>query len=254
MKQFYNLLKHELRMLFHSPSTYIAAVLFLFLIGFMFLFIIEGYSEIPQEDLPSTELFRIFWIPVFFVVPLLTMRSLAEERRLGTLETMLTTPVTPLSIVLSKFFGAYIFYMIIWGITISFPLIIEQILPATSISHSLTDKASLIGGYTFIAVSGALYIALGIFSSSLTRSQLISGMMCFTLLFLVLVGGRALMEAPFLESTWIQSLNLPLEYLQTFDHLEDFSRGVIDTRPFFFYLGNTVVILGLTSLVVEAKA
>lgn len=254
MKQFFNLFRYEMRVLLLSPTSYLTAVLFLFLMGFLYLFILEGYSQSPQEDLPSTELFRLFWIPVFFIVPLLTMKSLAEEQRLGTLETLLSTPVTPFSIVLSKFLSAYIFYITLWFITLSFPLIVEYLLSHNSTYLPLNNSPSIIGGLTFVALSGTLYIALGIFTSSLTRSQLVAGMFSFTLLFIILVGGRILLDAPFLENNFIKSINIPLDYFQTFQHLEDFSLGIIDTRPFFFYLGNSLLILGLTSLIVEAKA
>lgn len=251
MKQFLNLLKHELRTLFFSPATYTAAVLFLFLIGFIFLIIIESYSKTPHEALPLTELFRSFWIPVFFITPLLTMKSFAEERRMGTLETLMTTPVTPLAVVISKFLGAYTFYMIIWGIAMTYPLIIGQILPNAVALSNLTDSASIIGGYAFIALSGTLYLSLGIFASSLTRSQLVAGMFCFTLLFICLIGGRILLEAHFLENSWLKVINL--DYFQTFQHLEDFSRGIVDSRPFFFYIGNSILVLGITSLIVESR-
>lgn len=254
MKQFFNLFRYEMRMLLLSPASYITATLFLLIMGFMYLFIIEGYSQSPQEDLPSTELFRLFWIPVFFIIPLLTMKSVAEERRLGTLETLLTTPVTPLAIVLSKFLSAYIFYMAIWCITLTYPLIVEYLLPNSSTTNTLTNSASIIGGLSFVALSGTLYISLGIFTSSLTRSQLVAGMLSFTLLFIVLIGGRILLDSPFLENDFVKSLHIPIDYLQTFQHLDDFSLGIIDTRPFFFYLGNSALILGLTSLIVEAKA
>lgn len=254
MNAFFNLFRHEMRMLLLSPASYIAATFFLSLMALIYLSIIGSYSESPQQTLPSTEFFRLFWIPVFFIVPLLTMKSLAEEHRLGTLETLSTTPVTPIAIVLSKFLSIYIFYIILWIITLSYPIITEYILPNSYISGALNNSASIIGGLSFVAFSSILYISIGIFTSSLTRNQLIAGMFSFTLLFITLIGGRILLDSPFIESNLIQSLNIPIDYLQTFKYLEDFSVGIIDTRPLFFYLGNSVLILGLTSLIVESKA
>ena len=94
MRHFFTILNQEIRMLLVSPSTYIAAVLFLAIMGFVFTGILESYSASPQENSPAAVFFQYFWLPVFFMVPLLTMKCLAEERRLGTLETLLTTPVT----------------------------------------------------------------------------------------------------------------------------------------------------------------
>lgn len=253
MKQFFNLFRYEMQTLLLSPANYLFAIFFLLLMGLLYLFIIESYSHTPQNTLPSTEFFRLFWIPVLFIVPLLTMKSIAEERRLGTLETLLTTPTTPLTIVLSKFLSAYTFYIIIWSITLIYPLIAEHLLSHTH-PRTFSSSASLVGGLSFIALSGSLYISIGIFTSSLSRSQLIAGMSSFTLLFIALVGGRLLLNSSILENELIKTLYIPIDYLQTFQQLEDFTLGIIDTRPFFFYLGNSILLLGLTSLVVEANA
>ena len=93
MKHYFTLLSHEVRMLLVNPSTYIAATLFLSVMGFMFTGILESYSKTPQDASPAQVFFSVFWFPVLFIVPLLTMKCLAEERRLGTIETLLTTPV-----------------------------------------------------------------------------------------------------------------------------------------------------------------
>lgn len=252
MKQFLNLLRHEIRTLLLSPTTYITAAFFLTIMGFLYVFIIEEYSQSPQDALPSAELFRTFWIPAFFIVPLLTMKTLAEENRLGTLETLLTTPVTPIAIVLSKFLTTYIFYMLLWSITLTFPLIVQSLLTHSGLPP-LTNTASITGGFTFIALSSTLYLSIGIFTSSLTKSQLIAGMFSFTLLFITLIGGRILLESPFLENEWIQSLHFPIDYLRTFQQLEDFTLGILDTRPFFFYLGNSALLLGLSALIIQPE-
>ena len=81
MRHFFTLLSHELRMLLVSPSTYIAATAFLVFMGFIFTGILESYSRAPQENSPAHVFFQLFWLPVFFMVPLLTMKCLAEERR-----------------------------------------------------------------------------------------------------------------------------------------------------------------------------
>ncbi|MEI2420632.1 hypothetical protein V6O07_10195, partial [Arthrospira platensis SPKY2] len=78
-------------MLLIAPATYVAAVLFFILMGFLFWAILQAMVEKPEDVLPSVQFFSIFWIPVFFVVPLLTMRSIAGERANGTLDTLLTT-------------------------------------------------------------------------------------------------------------------------------------------------------------------
>lgn len=254
MRHFPCLLAHELRMLFISPSTYVAAFLFLLLMGFVYLLGLDAVAREPSDQLPSELFFQLFWLPVFFMVPLLTMRSIAEERRLGTLETLMTTPASASEIVLSKFLAAYSLYMLLWGMTLGFPLVVRWSVPSAALEVPLFDIASLAGGFLFIAVSGTLYIALGIFASSLTRTQLVAGMLSFSLLFILIISGRLLTQLPMMEIGWLGWFETSLDYFQTFKHLEDFSRGVIDTRPLVLYLSNSLLLLGITVLVVEAKA
>ena len=154
MKHFFTLLSHEVRMLLVSASTYIAATLFLGVMGFLFTGILESYSKAPQETSPAQVFFQSFWLPVFFMVPLLTMKSLAEERRLGTIETLLTTPVTTTEVVLGKYGAAYFLYLLLWSSTGGFFYILYRF---AGDAHFL-DPGPLIGGYLFIAVSGLLFI------------------------------------------------------------------------------------------------
>src|SRR6195952_5357382 len=159
MKHFFTLLSHEIRMLLVSPSTYLAGVLFLAFMGFIFTTILELYSKAPQEMSPAQIFFQLFWLPVLFMVPMLTMKCLAEERRLGTIETLLTTPVTTTEVVLGKYGAAYLLYLTLWGSTAGFFLILRKF----SGDVRFMDTGPLLGGYLFIAVSGLLFVALGVF-------------------------------------------------------------------------------------------
>jgi len=241
-------------MLLISPPTYIAAVLFVSLMGFLYWAILRGMINTPEESLPIVQFLKIFWIPVFFVVPLLTMRSVAGERSTGTLDTLMTTPTSRVAVILSKFSGAYIFYMLLWLSTLSFPLIASKFFPSAAVSGSLLETAPIIGGFAFLALSGVLFISIGIFASSITRSQLVAGMLSFTTLFVAIIGGQQLgniAENGAELASWASEL---VNYLQIFEHLDDFSRGVIDTRPFFYYISTGALLLGLSTLVIEAKA
>lgn len=241
-------------MLLISPSTYVAAFLFFCLMGFLYWAILRSIVNTPSDDLPTVQFFSLFWIPVFFVVPLLTMRSIAGERSVGTLDTLMTTPTSRIAVVFSKFTGAYFFYMILWAITLSFPIITQKLDPNAALDGGLLDVASLSGGFLFLAVSGLLFIAIGIFASSLTRSQLVAGMLSFTSLFLVIVGGQQLNNVSSQTVDLAGWMEGAIGYLQIFQHLDDFSRGIIDTRPFFYYTSTTALLLGLSTLVIEAKA
>ncbi|MCD8483575.1 MAG: hypothetical protein LR015_13515 [Verrucomicrobia bacterium] len=144
--------------------------------------------------------------------------------------------------------------MVIWASSIAFPLLTAWGLAQPQMTALLLDRGTLQGGYTFIALSGALFIAVGIFSSSLTRSQLVAGMLSFSILFILMVGATAL---NFVESSLghnqFRGLGL-IHYLQVFQHFEDFVRGTLDTRPIVYYLTGTALVLGLAGYNVESKA
>jgi ABC-2 type transport system permease protein len=249
MRHFLTILGHEIRALLFNPSTYVAAVLFLGVMGFVFAALLDDYSRTPHEVLPAVTFFRLFWIPVFFMVPLLTMKSLAEERRLGTLETLLTTPVTTTEVVLGKFGAAYLLYLFLWGSTAGF----HYVLHYYARDARFVEAGPLIGGYAFIALSGLLFIAVGILASALTRSQAVAGILSFAVLFGLIIGLRFLGDATLLQQDSFSPVKSTVESLQIFGHLEDFTNGVIDSRQVFFYLTGAVLALIFSILGVEAK-
>lgn len=245
---------YELRHLAFSPATHIAAVIFMTLTGVFYWFILEGYTITPNKELPGYSFFYFFWFFGFFVVPLLTMRSLAEERRSGTLESLLTTPASAASVVLAKFGATYLVYVGFWTLTLGFPLIVIEVGAIPAARSVLLDPATTIGGLTFVALSGTLFISIGIFASSLTRSQLVAAMLTVISLFAVIVGGRLIGTV---SGEWTNRMPILaglVEYLQVYEHLVDFCRGVVDSRPFVYYLSNTTLLLGLAILVVRKNA
>ena len=249
MRHFLTILGHEIRMLLVSPSTYIAGVLFLVVMGLIFASVLDSYSTAPQEISPGEVFFEIFWLPVFFIVPLLTMKSISEERRLGTLETLLTTPVTTGEVVLGKYGAAYALYLVLWGATGGFFTILHRFARQTD----FVDPGPLIGGYLFIAVSGLLFVALGILASSLSRNQAVAGILGFVFLFGLIVGTNFLSSTPALAVDVLAPARSAIEYANVFTHLSDFTRGVVDTRQLLFYVSGTVLTLILSVLGLEAK-
>ena len=249
MKHFFTLLSHEIRMLLVSPATYVAATAFLLFMGFMFTGMLESYSKEPQELSPAYVFFQFFWLPVFFMVPLLTMKSLAEERRLGTIETLLTTPITTTEVVLGKYGAAYLLYLTLWGCTGGFFYILQKF----SGDIRFLDVGPLIGGYTFVAISGVFFVAIGIFTSSLSRNQAVAGIICFVLLVAVIGGTNYLADSAWLSRESLDPLKDAVGYMQVLSHRDDFTRGVVDTRQLLFYLSGTVLALIFSILGVEAK-
>jgi ABC-2 type transport system permease protein len=249
VRHFFTLLSHEIRMLLVSPSTYIATVLFLAVMGFVFTGILDTFSLAPQEVSPAAIFFQYFWLPVLFMVPLLTMKSLAEERRLGTMETLLTTPVTTAEVVLGKYAAAYALYLALWGATGGFFWILKKFAGEVRVF----DPWPLVGGYLFIAVSGLFFIAIGILASSLARNQAVAGILSFSMLFALIFGGWYLGSAGWLKAEALHPLRTAVNYAQIFRHYEDFTRGVVDLRQMLFYLSGTALALIFSILSVEAK-
>ncbi len=249
MRHFFTILGHEIRMLLVSPSTYIAAVLFLLFMGAIFAGILETYSGEARDTSPAVSFFEWFVVPVLCMVPLLTMKSISEERRHGTLETLLTTPVTTTEVVLGKYGAAYFFYLLLWGSTGGFFYILHRF---ARDGHFL-DPGPLIGGYVFIAVSGLLFIAIGVLASSLSRNQAVAGILAFVLLCALIIGPFFLSTTVALRAEVLAPVRSIVEYAQVFTHLQDFTRGIIDTRQLLFYVSGTVLALIFSILGIEAK-
>jgi ABC-2 type transport system permease protein len=249
MKHFPTLLSHEIRMLLVSPATYVAATLFLAFMGFIFTQILEMYSGTPQEASPATVFFQLFWLPACVMVPLLTMKCLAEERRLGTIETLLTTPVTTTEVVLAKFGAAYVLYAALWASTGGFFYILRKF----SGDARFLDSGPLFGGFLFIAISGLFFVAIGVFASSLTRNQSVAAIISLVLLGALIIGGNALADLPWLGQGSFQTAKSVIDYSHVFAHRDDFTRGVIDTRHVLFYVSGTVLALIFSILSVETK-
>ena len=249
MRHFFTILGHEIRALLVNPSTYIAAVLFLGVMGFVFSEVLDVYSKIPQETAPAVVFFRFFPIPALFIVPLLTMRCLAEERRLGTIETLLTTPVTSTEVVLGKYGAAYLLYVGLWACTGGFFYILYRFAG----DARLIDPGPMLGGYCFIAVSSLLFVAIGVFSSSLSRNQAVAGITSFTLLFGLIVGLHYAIQLPIVQADLPHPVLSVLGSAAILDHFSDFSRGIVDTHEVLFYLSSTALTLIFSILSVEAK-
>lgn len=249
MRHLLTVLGHEIRMLLVNPGTYIATVLFLTFMGFVFANILDAYSTAPQVVTPSIAFFEFFWFPVIFMVPLLTMKSISEERRLGTLETLLTTPVSTAEVVLGKYAAAYLLYLGLWTSTGGFFYILHRFAD----DARLLDPGPLIGGFVFIAISGLFYVAVGIFASSLSRNQAVAGILGVVMLAGLIIGLRLLNGVEALGHEAFAPARRALDYAQVFNHLEDFTRGIVDTRQLLFYLSGTTLTLIFSILGLEAK-
>ena len=253
MRKFIILFRHQIWLMLISPSTYFAAFLFLSLMAGIFVLSIREISIVAGKQSPVESFLSLFWIPVLFMVPLLTMRSLSDELRRGTLSSLMTTAVSAWQIVVSKFLASYIFYCMLWLATLSYVWIVCWYLPHAS-GDDIYAVSQLFTGYGFIFLTGTMYVAVGIFASSLTRSTLIAGMLSFGMLFFLVTGAQIAEKLLNQDGDAISTMMPTLvDYLHTFRQLEDFNNALLDTRSFFFYISSTIMLLAFTSLITESK-
>lgn len=237
---------YEMRRLLLSRMTYLMGFLFLSFMGFLFFLLVVNYIDIGHETPIAGAFFLFFWLPTLIWIPLLTMRTLAEERQQGTLPLFHLTQATPLCTILGKFLSIYLIYISFWSLTLLFNYILYAYGDYMNMGGEW-NKSALYGGYSFILISSFLYVSIGILASSLTNSQLMAGMLAFIILFAVVVGGKLLSQVSFFTH-----INI-FYFLDPFEHLEDFTRGIIDTRCCILYLLMGGWALGIASIAIEQK-
>ena len=241
MTNFLALTAREWKAFWYSPVAYVVGVCFLLLQGAVFWLLLAVLND-PRVD-PSWRMSQFFfggtffyWMSVLVMGPLLTMRTFSEEKRTGTIEVLLSAPVTDTQVVLAKFVGAWLSYAALWGGTIVFFLILRQ--------HTPLDWGPIATGYLGTWLLGAALIAIGILASSLTRNQVIAGFVGFVVMLGLLMLGFLEMFVTDPDASKI------IRYVSFLEHLRDFSRGVLDTRPIVFHASLTAVALFVTSRVI----
>ena len=240
MRKFFVLLMREVRGYFYSPIAYIVLVFFLLVSGVDFYFQISfmnqrsvGYSV--QEAFFNSV---FFWFAFVLIFPLITMRLFSEEFKLGTIEPLMTAPVRDWQVVLSKFFGALVFYITLWIPTAAYFWIFKVI----THQDAAGSPGAYAGSYLMLLLLGMFYLSVGCFASVLTRNQIIAAIISFcaiTLLFFLGLIQFILLDV----SANTREL---LGYFSALEHMGTLSRGIIDTRPIVLYLSLTVVMLTLT--------
>jgi len=230
----------ELRAYFLSPLAYVVLFFFLVVNGFVFAIIVD-YLNDPRAPAgqPLDYFFTAFWwLILLAAVPALTMRLLAEERNSGSIEVLMTAPITENQVVLGKYLGCLTFYVFLWLPTVLYGVVLE--------TYTEVDWGPVAAGYLGLFLIGALFLAIGLFASALTRNQLIAAIITFALLLLLILGVALVQNL--IDTPWLQNT---LAYMNALDHQEEFSRGIVDSRRLVFYLSGTVFFLFLTARVLE---
>lgn len=247
MRKFFVLLSREVTSYFYSPIAYIVLVFFLLVSGVDFYFQISFMNQRQVSYSVQEAFFNsvFFWFAFVLIFPLITMRLFAEEFKLGTIEPLMTAPVRDWQVVLAKFFGAFLFYLVLWVPTILYFGLFQYI----THQAAAASIGAYAGSYLMLSLLGMFYLSVGCFASALTRNQIVAAVISFctiTLLFFMGLVSFILLDVS-------SSTRQLLGYFSAIEHMGTLSRGLIDTRPMVFYLSMTIVMLGLTYQVFQSR-
>jgi ABC-2 type transport system permease protein len=242
VSKFLAIVGREWRAYFLSPLAYVILAAFLVMNGMIFAAIVAFLNTpgAPKgQALPFLFTNTYFWIFNLFITPIITMRLFAEERKTGTFETLLTSPVTELTVVLGKFVGALGFFLTLWAPTLVYVWILQ--------SQTPIDLGPVAAGYLAITMIGGYFLSIGTFASTLTKNQIVAAILGFAMLIPVFSAGllETLSNDPSKRDTF--------GYFNLWDHMEEFARGVVDTRRIVYYLSATAFFLYLTTVSLSAK-
>jgi ABC-2 type transport system permease protein len=244
IRTFLVLLNRELMSYFYSPIGYIVMCFFLLPIGYNFYAGVSYLNQGPQEQtVIEVALNSLFFIVL--IVPMITMRTYADEFRMGTFEAVTTAPVRDWQVVLSKFFGAFFFYCMLWVPTLLFFL---QFQVATHQPVAVSGSTFL-SAYLMLGLIGMFYVSLGCLASALSTEQINAAIIAFVLIFCAFIAGV-------LHN--VRNLTNPdlinfISYFSSGRHMLDATRGVIDTRPIVYYLSMTILVLAINFQVFQYR-
>jgi ABC-2 type transport system permease protein len=245
--------QREIKAYFSSPIAYILIGFFALLFGYFYYALLSfferqsmqmgmgmgGPQTMNVNQMLISPLLVNATVILLFVFPLITMRTYSEEKRSGTIELLLTSPLTDLQIILGKFLGALGLYVGMLAATV----------PAFAIlfAYGNPDWLPLVTTYLGLVLFGASFIALGLFLSSTTQNQIVAGAATFMLLLMLLLVGWL---RDF--TTWEPALNV-ISALSIYEHLDDFTKGVIDTKHIAYYVSIVTLGLFLTTRSVDSE-
>jgi len=235
MRNIIHIFWKEFRSFFSSPVAYIFIISFLLVTTWLFF---RTFFLMNQSSLRAFFSF-LPWV-FLFLAPAITMRSWAEEKKLGTIEMLMTLPVRDYEIVLGKFLSGFVFLVV--ALCLTFPL------PVTVIALGYPDPGPIWGGYLGSFLLGGAYLSVGLFASSLTENQIVAFILAIVICFVLLIVGEnfVLLNMP-------NTLVSVFSYLGLGAHFESIGRGVIDSRDIVYYLSVIGFFLYLNQLSIESR-
>jgi ABC-2 type transport system permease protein len=246
-----SLFRREFSAYFLSPIAYVVLVVFLAVTGTQFFLTTSLLTSEGPEGIyfPMARMIGhfSFWLVFLFIPPLLTMRLFAEERSTGTLEVLMTAPLTDWQVVLAKYLAAFAFYLLLWVPTFLYlPVLLDFDLGSMQIG---IDPYPVLSSYLGLALAGAMFLALGLFVSNLVRSQMVAALISLALGLIFIVMGVWRLDID-TGGPWYRFLyffSVPLHFER------GFTRGIVDTRHVVLYVSLTLLFLFLTVRSLESR-
>jgi ABC-2 type transport system permease protein len=237
------ILKKEINSFFASPIGYLVIAVFLLLNG-LFLWLFKGDFNILDSGFADMSAFFLLspWI-LIFLIPAVTMRSFSDEKKQGTLELLLTKPISTLEIVLGKYFGAFILIIIALIPTLLYVFTISKL----GVIKGNLDTGSILGSYFGLLFLVAAYTAIGVFASTLSDNQIVAFIIAVFICFFFYFGFEGLSNYKVFGDT------LYLEKLGMESHFKSMSRGVLDTRDLLYFISISIFFIALTKLNIQKK-
>lgn len=235
--------KKEIRSFLGSFIAYIVMGVFLLLTG-LFLWMIKGNNVFDLGVASLQVMFEVAPFILIFLVSAITMRSISEEKRLGTLEILTTKPIQDTQIIVGKFLASVTLIIIAIVPTLFYYYAIYQL--ASPVGN--IDTGATIGSYIGLIMLAACYASVGMFTSSLTDNQIVA-LISSMLLNFFMFGVLSMLG----DISWLTTIGKSLEWFGLEFHYDSISRGVVDTRDIVYFLGFILVFLGLTKIVFESR-
>jgi ABC-2 type transport system permease protein len=247
MRKFLILLEREMKAYFYSPVAYIILCFFLALTGFTFYTMVSLLNRGPIEVTLIEVFFNngIFWFAFILIIPLITMRLYSEEFKLGTIETLMTAPVRDWQVVAAKFASALLFYCVLWVPTMIYFMLFEWLTRQSAAGALGAYGAS----YLLLLLMGMFYLSIGCLASVLTRNQIIAAVIALVSIVIIFFTGFLGAILPNVS----QHLRDVVAYFATTQHMRDYTRGLVDTRPIVYYLTMTLLLQVLTFQVFQYR-
>lgn len=236
------IIRKELNHYFFAPMAYIVMSSFMLINGFIFYVILAAMSRAQSPPVsPMAILFGgtfFFWLVTIVMIPVITMRLGAEERKQGTIETLLTAPLSDIEIVLGKFSAAFLFYSLCWALTFVYALVLR--------AYGKIDWGPVLSGYVGTFLLGMFFVSIGIFATMISKNQIVAAIVSFAILAMLMIS--TLMT--FILSGAAKEVFV---YGDLLGVMENFAKGIVDTRNLILLLTGTCLFVALSVKALEAK-